>query len=179
VPAVDFRPLVEPDLPRVARWLRQKHVQEWWKDPRAPEKVREKYLPRILGQDPTDMFVILLDGAEIGLIQSYRIADHPEWATMVAASGLTFASAAGIDYMIGEPELVGRGIGSVAIAQFTASVFAAYPEVDCIVVTPQAANRRSCRVLEKSGYELRWTGLLDSDDPSDAGPAALYVHDRS
>lgn len=47
------------------------------------------------------------------------------------------------------------------------------------MAAPQTANRASCRVLEKAGYELEWTGLLQSDDPSDAGPAALYVRQRT
>lgn len=76
-PAVGFRPLTEADLPVVARWLREEHVQEWWKDPSAPERVQEKYLPRILGNDPTDMYVVTFDGQDIGLIQSYRVRDHP------------------------------------------------------------------------------------------------------
>jgi RimJ/RimL family protein N-acetyltransferase len=50
--------------------------------------------------------------------------------------------------------------------------------VTSIVVTPQEANRASCRVLEKSGYRLVWTGMLDSDHPSDAGTAAMYLLDR-
>lgn len=44
-----------------------------------------------------------------------------------------------------------------------------------IVVTPQQANRASCRVLEKAGYKLKWAGLLDADDPADAATAVLYV----
>lgn len=176
---VSFRPLTEIDLPLVARWLREDHVQEWWKDPSAPAQVREKYLPRIVGDDPTHMYVIEFDGQDVGLIQSYRISDNLSWARAIACSGLVLASAAGIDYFIGEPDLVGRGIGTASIRAFTDLVFASYPDVDSIVVTPQAANEASCRVLAKAGYELAWTGLLDSDDPSDAGPAALYVRKRS
>lgn len=177
-PAVAFRPLTEADLPVVARWLREEHVQEWWKDPSAPERVQEKYLPRILGNDPTDMYVVTFDGQDIGLIQSYRVRDHPSWAETIAGSGLAFPSAAGIDYLIGERDLVGQGIGSAAIRAFTDFVFAAYPDVESIVVTPQAANQASCRVLGEAGYELVWTGMLDSDDPSDSGPAAMYVRTR-
>ena len=64
------------------------------------------------------------------------------------------------------------------IGAFTDFVFAADPDVERIVVTPQATNRASCRVLEKAGYDLVWTGMLDSDDPSDAGLAALCVRTR-
>jgi RimJ/RimL family protein N-acetyltransferase len=64
------------------------------------------------------------------------------------------------------------------ITAFTTLVFDRYPDVDCIVVTPQSANCRSCRVLEKNGYTHEWTGHLDSDDPGDRDVAALYVKRR-
>ena len=49
------------------------------------------------------------------------------------------------------------------------------PDVDVIVVTPQAANRASCRALEKAGSTLAEVRHLASDDPLDAGPSAIYV----
>jgi aminoglycoside 6'-N-acetyltransferase len=178
VTSVTFRSLAEGDLPHLAGWLSAEHVQEWWRDASASDPVREKYLPRILGDEPTEVFVIVADADDIGFIQRYRLSSYPTWTNTVAGSGLTFPNGAGIDYVIGDPERVGRGIGSCAVARFTELVFADYADVDSIVVTPQSANRASCRVLEKAGYELRWTGALDSDDPSDAGPAALYVRQR-
>ena len=173
-----FRPMLEEDLPLLADWLREEHLQRWWKDPTAPDNVEAHYVPRIRGDDPTEMFVIVWKGRDVGMIQRYRIDDEPEWQQSLAPSGLTFGIAAGIDYAIGVPELVGKGIGTAVIDAFSAGVFDRYPDVDSIVVTPQAANRASCRVLEKAGYELAWTGILDSDDPSDAGPAALYILHR-
>jgi aminoglycoside 6'-N-acetyltransferase len=176
---VSFRGMTEGDLPVVAAWLREEHVQRWWKDPSAPDHVEAKYLPRINGAEPTEMMIFLLGGREIGMLQRYRMSDHPDWERSLASTGLSFNAAAGIDYAIGVPDLVGRGIGSEVVAAFSADVFARYPDVDQIVVTPQESNRASCRVLEKAGYRLAWTGMLDSDDPSDSGPAALYMLDRS
>ncbi|MGQ0431624.1 MAG: GNAT family N-acetyltransferase [Microthrixaceae bacterium] len=173
--AVSFRPMVEVDLPLVAAWLREEHVQRWWKDPTAPENVEVKYLPRIQGLEPTEMRIILWEGREVGMIQRYLMDDHPDWERSLAPSGVTFYAAAGIDYVIGVPNLVGQGVGSAAVSAFSADVFARYPGVGQIVVTPQAANRASCRVLEKAGYRLEWTGMLDSSDPADSGPAAVYV----
>jgi len=40
------------------------------------------------GEDPTDYFVIGLDGRPIGEIQSYRIDDGPDYAAMVAEADL-------------------------------------------------------------------------------------------
>lgn len=170
--------MVDDDVERVARWLREPHVQRWWKDPSAPDKVEEEHRQRQSGEDRTEVHIIVWHQREIGLIQRYRLTDDPEWASALHPSGLSFPSAAGIDYAIGEPDMIGHGAGSEMIAAYSAQLFVAYPEVEVIVVTPQAANAASCRVLEKSGYELRWTGMLDSDDPSDAGPAALYALTR-
>jgi aminoglycoside 6'-N-acetyltransferase len=178
VALVTFRPLAEADLPQLARWLGTAHVQQWWRDEHDLETIRHKYLPRIHAREPTEVFVIVDDAQDVGIIQRYRLAEHPEWQSTVAASGLTFENAAGIDYLIGVPERVGQGTGSQAIELFTEVLFVDYPEVDQIVVTPQGANRASCRALERAGYELKWIGLLDSDDPADAGNAALYIRHR-
>lgn len=106
---------------------------------------------------------------------------QPAWTSQATtptprASGPSFA--AGIDYLIGEPDHVGLGIGTQAVRRFTRRPFAEWPDIEDVVVTPQTANLASCRVLEKAGYELTWTGVLDSDDPADAGVASLYVRHR-
>lgn len=178
-PALTFRVLTELDLPLLGSWLGQDHVQKWWREPSEPEQVRERYLPSIVGEDPTEIYVIVCDGNDVGLIQRYRVRDYPEWPRMIIRSGLTFPDAVGIDYFIGKRELLGRGIGAAVIRTFAALVFAHLSDVDSIVVTPQAENRASCRVLEKAGFELVWTGMLDSDDPADAGVAAMYVLRRN
>lgn len=170
--------MLEDDLRLVAIWLAEDHVQRWWRDPSAPLRVEEKYRPRLLAAEPTEMFVILHAGEPIGLIQRYLMRDHPDWVRSLKPSGQVFEEAAGIDYAIGREDLIGRGIGSAVVASFSKTLFADFPEVTDIVVTPQAENVASCRVLEKSGYERQWTGLLDSDDPGDAGPAAMYVLPR-
>jgi RimJ/RimL family protein N-acetyltransferase len=175
---VSFRPLRADDLPAVAHWLGEDHVRRWWKDACDLDQVTAEYLPRIAGEEPPEVFVIVWDAREVGIIQRYRLSDYPTWTATVSGSSLTFPNGAGIDYFIGEPDIVGQGVGSAMIFEFSTGVFARYPDVTAIVVTPQAANRASCRALEKAGYHLVWTGMLDSDDPSDAGLAALYVLNR-
>lgn len=175
---LSFRPLAESDLPQLARWLSASHVQGWWRRPIDLDHVRAKYLPRIDRRDPTEVFVIVNGLQDIGIIQRYRLSADPVWESTIAATGLTFAKVAGIDYLIGVPGQVGRGTGTQAVLEFTDLVLADYPDVEQIAVTPQEANRASCRVLEKAGFEPRWTGLLDSNDPADAGTAVLYLRHR-
>ncbi|MEX2293477.1 MAG: GNAT family N-acetyltransferase [Acidimicrobiales bacterium] len=176
---LSFRPLAEEDLAQLARWLAEPHVREWWHDPSDLDAVRDKYLPCIRAEEPTEVFVIVLEGGDLGIMERYRLSTHPDWAHTIAATGHSYANAAGIDYFIGVRDAIGRGTGTQAVEDFTRLLFADYPDIEQVVVTPQLGNRASCRALEKSGYELMWTGRLESDDPSDAGTAALYVQRRS
>jgi RimJ/RimL family protein N-acetyltransferase len=176
---LDLRTLTEDDLPIVAAWLRREHVRAWWKDPADLASVRAKYLPRIRGDEPTEVFIASTASGPFGLIQRYRFAEYGTWAATVSAAGLRVPAAAGIDYLIGTPELIGRGVGTEMIRSFTEQLLREYLDVETIVAAPQYANRASCRALEKAGYSLAWIGRLDSDDPADADDAAIYVRHRA
>jgi RimJ/RimL family protein N-acetyltransferase len=173
-PAADpitIRPLARDDFSLLHRWLTTTHVRAWWRgEPATPDGVERKYGPRVDGRTPTRVFVIEAAGHPVGIIQCYRHANHPDWNRAVGID-----AAAGIDYFIGEPDQLGRGIGSRAIASFTQHVFALYPDLDTIVAAPQADNRPSRRALEKAGFTLHGERRLDSDDPSDSGPSAIYT----
>jgi len=175
---VSLRPMTRDDLSLLARWLESPHVHEWWREPFSPDAVEAEYGPTIDGTDPTKVFVISVDGRLVGIIQRYRNADNPEWAAaMAVVSGGD--AAASIDFLIGEPDAVGRGVGAAAIAAFTPMVFDAYPEVSAVLAAPQQANVASWRALEKAGFVREWEGTLDSDDPSDSGPAYVYARYRA
>ena len=168
------RPLSRDDLPLLHRWLTMPHVRAWWGgEPVTSADVERKYGPRADGAGPTLVFVIELAGQPVGIIQCYRHADYADWDRAVGVP-----AAAGIDYLIGEPAHCGRGVGSAAIAGFAPRVFALYPDVAVIVAVPQAANHASRRALEKAGFSLIHERQLDSDDPSDAGPSAVYALPR-
>ena len=166
---ISFRPLRRADFPMLARWQASPHVARWWKEPADLATIATKYTPTVEGRDPTEVFVIELEGAPVGIIQRYLMADYPDWAAAIG-----FGNAAGIDYYLGEAELTGKGTGSRVIAGFAAETLARYPQVPVVVAAPQQDNVASWRALEKAGFERLWAGRPDSDDPSDAGPAYVY-----
>jgi len=174
VNALTVRPLARDDLPRLSRWLAEPHVAQWWRDPGDLPSVEASYLPCIDGTDPAEVFVIEVAGRAAGLIERYLVADDPEWHHAMQATGAVTGCAAGIDYLIGEPGLTGRGYGTAAISLFSALTFRRYPQADAIVAAPQQANAGSWRALQRAGYQRWWSGWLESSDPSDAGPAYLY-----
>lgn len=172
--ALTMRPLTRDDLPRLSRWLAEPHVAQWWRDPSDLASIEASYLPCIDGTDPAEVFVIEAEGRAAGLIERYLVADDPEWDHAMRATGAVTGCEAGIDYLIGEPRLTHRGVGTAAIGLFTTLTFGRYPQADAIVAAPQQANVGSWRALERAGYRRWWAGRLESSDPSDAGPACLY-----
>jgi aminoglycoside 6'-N-acetyltransferase len=172
-----LRQLDRADLPRLSRWLEAPHVKRWWREPGDPDAVEATYGPAIDGADPTELLIAELDARPIGMLQRYRIADNPDYQRALDPAGPP-RPAAGIDYLIGEPDLTGRGLGPLVIAQGSTGAWTAYPEIVALVVTVQVDNRQSWRALEKAGYRRTWSGLVDSGDPSDEGPSHVYVLDR-
>jgi RimJ/RimL family protein N-acetyltransferase len=172
--AIAFRRLERADLPRLARWQGEPHVARWWGPPPDPPALEREYGPGIDGSDPTQFFIAELDGTAIGLIQRYRYRDDPAANRQIGLPG-----AAGIDYYIGEPQLIGQGIGPRLISQFVEQLFVDYPDADCVAVGVLQKNQPSWRALEKSGFKRLRSQHLESDDPWDTGPGYVYVRWRS
>ena len=128
----------------MAAWLAASHVYEWWLE----EFEEPKYRAIVDGTDPekTEGFVIVVDGRDIGFIQRYRHADDPEWDAVVG-----IPNAAGIDYLIGEPSLVGRGIGTEMISR-TCPLAVEELGVEEIVAITFADNARSYRAFLRCGF---------------------------
>lgn len=178
---ITFRRFTRDDVPQMAAWLRDPDVSRWWPTP-APEAVEEEYGPCLDGRDPLELFVVMVDGHDAGVIQRFRFSDEREWHDILVAGGVDaglLEDAIGIDYLIGEPGDRGRGVGTHMLVEFTADTFAAHPDVRRIVVTVLQENRRSWRALERAGYLQVWAGELDSPDPSDDGPEYVLVKGRA
>ena len=157
--------------------MRDPVVARWWKTP-APDEVEAEYGESIDGTDPTEVFVIVLDGVPVGIIQRYRITDDDDWVRTLEPSGADLHAAAGIDYLIGEASARGYGVGTAMVTRFSALTFSEWADTDRIVVAVQQANEPSWRALERAGYQRVWAGLVDSDDPSDSGPAFVLAIER-
>lgn len=178
-PAISFRPLERSDYPALRRWLNTPHVYEWWGSDatqwglggpgeRAASlaDVEASFGPGIEGRDATDYFIIEIDGQGIGLIQSYMLIDHPEYAETI---GEAKPGIAGIDLMIGEPDKVGHGLGTAVVDEFMRSVIFTRPDVERIIAAPDNRNARSIRAFEKAGFRF----LRDAEIPGEPAPHRL------
>jgi RimJ/RimL family protein N-acetyltransferase len=160
---ISFRPLTHEHLPLLQRWLNEPHVQAWYRrGPASLPYVIDKYGARIDGRLPTFCYLILYDGQPIGHIQTYRIADYPDYHRHLGCGD----NAAGLDLLIGDRAFVGRGLGSLVILRFLNDVIFATLPVDSCVTSPHPGNIASVRAFEKAGFcHLKTIVNTDDNEP--------------
>ena len=184
---ISFRRLERGDLPTLTRWLNTPHVYAWWgvgrgeanlggagDDAASVAAVRLEYGPEIDAGGPTQCFVIELDGAPIGMIQWYRLADGTENVRYAATIGEPGDGTAGVDLLIGEVDAIGRGLGPKVIDTFVTRVVFAAAGVTRCVAGPELGNARSIRAFEKAGFRA----ARDATVPGEPEAERIMVRDR-
>jgi aminoglycoside 6'-N-acetyltransferase len=181
---VTFRSLARTDLHQLRRWLNTPHVYTWWgfssgegslggpgDEAATIDQVEKKYGPTIDVGGTTHRFVIEVEGTPVGLIQWYRLSDFTDYAQAI---GEDPAGCAGLDLFIGEISALGRGVGSLALRQFVASLVFRHREIVRAVGSPASNNLRSIRAFEKAGF----TRVRSAHVPGEKVPEAVMVLTR-
>jgi aminoglycoside 6'-N-acetyltransferase len=177
-PEFTWRPVRAGDFPLLARWLAQPHVARWWHHEVTPAAVARDFGPTVRGEEPNEDLLVSAAGRPVGLVQRCRWADYPDYAAEIAPLLTPPAGAMTIDYLIGEPELIGRGLGPAMIAAVVAATWTDHPGASCVIVPVAVANHASGRALEKAGFRRVASGLLPPDNPIDDGRHHVYRIDR-
>jgi len=165
---VTLRPMSRGDLSDVARWRQQEHVHRWWQSDGDPtlENVTAQYAPDIDGMTPTRIWVVELNGRSVGFVQDYRIAEYPDYALLTPDP-----AAIGVDYAIGEPAWIGRGVGVRMLWAWLLKAQHRFPEATTFFSAPDHRNEPSLRVLDKVGF----TRGIWFDEPQEDGTTATVV----
>lgn len=137
------------DLPLMRCWLETPHVAEWWGDPDTElDHIRDM----IEGRDSTRPFIFTVDGEPAGYIQFWFIGHHQN-ATWIAEHPWLAelpADTVGVDLTIGDPDKLGRGIGSEVLRLFAEHLL--WQGHQIVIIDPDPANRRAVRAYEKAGF---------------------------
>ena len=169
-PAADiaFRRMTDADLPLVAGWLRAPHTQPWWTHDHDYDEIAQA----VRAEVAVEPWILVVDGRAVGYFQVYDVGHDDEYRDACASVGVE-PGTAGIDYLIGEPELVGAGLGTRAIAAFVRDVVFGRGHWPGVSAGPDPTNAPSRRVLEKNGFRV--AGEIETP----WGPERLMVLTRT
>jgi aminoglycoside 6'-N-acetyltransferase len=172
--SISFRPLQRGDFSMLGRWLAEPLVARWWNHETSGEAIERDFGPAVDGREATSVFVASLGDRAFGLIQRYPIAAYNDYLEELAAISAVPAAALSMDYLIGEPELRGRGLGSSMIATFAGLSWAAHREARDFIVAVSVANQASWRALERARFCRVAEGRLTPDNPRDSTDHYVY-----
>lgn len=144
----------DADYELMVRWRNEPHVRQWWDPHDGPmtlEAARRTYGPRTRGEDPATACVIELDGRAIGYVQFYPWDEEPEAIDVIGLPKLE--GAWGLDIFLGEPDLVGRGLGPTAVDLLCRHLFEERGASQVVIVAA-VENARALRAYEKAGFVL-------------------------
>lgn len=175
---ISWRRVDQHDFPLLRTWLAAPHVARWWAHDTSPEGVERDFGPAARGEEPGEDWLAFVDGDPVALLQRSRIADYPEDLSEFSAVIDVPAGAMTIDYLIGDPQRVGRGLGPLLIRSALGRVWADNADVPCVLVAVVAANRASWRALEKAGLTRVAEGPMQPDNPIDDPLHYIYRIDR-
>lgn len=137
-------------MPRLRDWLSRPHVVPWWG---APGEALAEARQRAADAHA----VIVANGVAVGYIC---------WGTPsegeLEAAGLTGLpdGLVDVDMLLGEPEVLGQGIGPRA-GVLLLDRLRATGQASCVGVGMSASNKRAIRAAEKVGFRL----FGEFDDP--------------
>ncbi|HEX6346268.1 GNAT family N-acetyltransferase [Umezawaea sp.] len=175
---ITWRRLTEADFPLLRSWLLQPHVARWWNHETSPEAVERDFGPVARDEEPSEDLLVFADGTPVGLVQRCRYGDYPEYLAELAPILVVDPETVSLDYLVGDPDRCGRGLGSRIIAAVVAATWTDYPAAPAVVVPVAAANRASWRALEKAGLSRVAEGELEPDNPVDDRDHVVYRVER-
>lgn len=153
-------------------------MARWWNHEHTDEAVERDFGPMVDGTEPGENHLVILDGTPIGLIQYSAFADYPEYIEELSTLLSIPEGAVSVDYFIGEPEAVGRGVGTAMLTAFAEHIWSNHPEASCLIVPVSSANHASWRALLGAGFRLVTQGDLQPDNPVDDPSHEILRLDR-
>ena len=148
-----LRTFFENDIALMDRWLEAGHVKPWYEDP-------EDWLYDLNNRQGEfsfiKHFIAEVEGVPIGFCQYYDMfygQEHEDWIK-INTPGIMCS----IDYLIGEPDYLHKGLGQKMIARLLDIL--RDKGIKTVVVRPDSDNAKSNRALEANRFVWNGTNYI-------------------
>lgn len=141
----EFKALAKEHFHILFQWLQNPHVRAWWDSENNWEDFELRHLKMI--EDPLIFpHIVYRNRIPVGYINYWFVEEDPEFKSIFPADTV------GTDQFIGEPDLIGKGIGSEFIRQFTNDLLLK-PGIGLVITDPDSQNLAAIRAYEKAGFK--------------------------
>ncbi|MDI2030899.1 GNAT family N-acetyltransferase [Saccharopolyspora sp. TS4A08] len=134
------------DVALVHRWMNREHVAVNWNQDWPLERWRDELATQLAGEHSVPC-VVARDGRDIGYLELYRVQrDKLARCYSHAPHDL------GAHIAIGEPDAIGKGVGSELLGAVARGLLAADPACRNVVAEPNVHNGASVGAFGKAGF---------------------------
>lgn len=150
----EFRPLAEAHFEILFHWLQAPHVLKWWDSESDWEPFTRRHIQMI--ENPLVFpHIVFKDGIPIGYINYWFVEEDPDFKPLFPSDTV------GTDQFIGVSDLLGKGIGTEFIKQFTNELLSK-PNIKLVITDPDSKNSAAIRAYEKAGFKK--TRLMNTSE---------------
>jgi len=156
-----FWPVTWDDFAFLERWLHAPEVVRWWGDPAQQLAL----LREDMDEPAMTMLIVSGDDRPFAYAQHYEVHAWPQSHLAALPRG-----ARAIDAFIGEPEMLGRGHGSVFLRLLAEALVRDGAPV--VAIDPDVENERARRAYANAGF--RGDTIVETQE----GPAVLMTFEK-
>ena len=140
-----FKPLSYEYFKILFEWLQCSHVKQWW----GPSENWEDFYLRhqkMIVSPLVFPHIVVLEGEAIGYINYWFVEEDDDFKSIYPPSTV------GTDQFIGKRELIGKGLGSAYVRQFTNELLRR-SDISLVITDPDPSNIAAIRCYEKAGFK--------------------------
>lgn len=153
---IEFRVLEDGDISLVEQWLNKDHVKRWYDIPEQEVSI-DDWLYELKERHGEfhwlNHLIVMNQDTPIGMCQYYKCKDSVD----EDFGSLVIENSYGIDYLIGEKDYLGKGIGKEMIEQLVKRILE-LPDAQRVTADIDNENLASKNVLLSCGFKM-----LDED----------------
>ena len=136
------------EFQKIYTWCQNKYVYEWFEQRKLTIKeIEEKYKNK-LKEKKQDLYIIMCNDIDIGLVQIYPFNNDVNIDTLKQYNNIYE-----YDLFIGEEQYLNKGIGKQIIKKINQKIYNEYPS-DAIILRPFKRNIRAVKCYEKSNFKM-------------------------